>query len=530
MDALKRKIHSFKNAPGLIFGGGCLLLPVFSVLLVYYVRVIYSPRWLGQIKGTAAVFARLCVLTGAWLAAKKRAGENTSLFLAVLLFVLGAVFSFATPPFQAPDENTHFLRGYQMAQGQWGFDENHQFPDDVNLMYKHFPAAHNNGYPAKIGNTFANRFEEYFDALKKGEKAENAGIIIFQVIPYIPLRAGIAARRAAGFGALGAFYAGRLANVLFFSVCAYFALKIRGRFKILMFSLMATPLMAFMYGSCNSDGVLFALMFLMFGCILAENFDLRKLLVFALCLAVLTTCKRTYIVFILLPLAVDREKWQVNFKDKKMGRVAALALCTACLLAVYFGMSAYVAAFSNYGEIERTMEHTDAAAQLLFIIRNPLRYASVFFDTLLNNSFFLFSMGLLGWIDVNLPLVNYTAPLLLIFCAFEQAGKIKKEDRKKIAFFLACSLLTYGVVMTGLYLSWTPVTLPQIIGLQMRYFYPAFMGFCLGVAWYFSRRTQAEKPGRDRLCAGCCYAFTLISAALMLTAYYLPRKAVVFVA
>ena len=123
--------------------------------------------------------------------------------MSLLLFILGMVFVFATPPNQAPDEQTHFLRSYQMAQGQWGFDQNHIYPDDVNSLIAHFHVAHNNGYPAKEGNTVYNRFLEYYDAVNSGEKAENTGIIIFQVIPYIAGAAGIFIARLLGFGALG---------------------------------------------------------------------------------------------------------------------------------------------------------------------------------------------------------------------------------------------------------------------------------------------------------------------------------------
>ena len=527
---LKEIFDTVRQKPMLVYGIGCLLLAVFSFFFTYYLRVIYSPAWLGQINGTIGITASLCVLWTVFCFAARFKNSNRPLFMTILLFALGMVFVFATPPNQVPDEQTHYLRSYAMAQGQWGFDENHQYPNDVNLFIRHFHVAHNNGYPAKVGNTVYNRFMEYSAALESGAVAPNTGIIIFQIIPYIPGAVGIFAARLLGIGALGAHYACRIANLAFFCLCCYFALKFSGKFKVIMFTLMSLPLMIFMAASCNSDSFLFGLMFLMFGAVLSEKFDSVKAITFALCLAVLTTCKRTYVVFFLLIFCIPKEKWTVQLKDKNISRLVYLAFSLFVFVLFYKGMEVYVQIFSNYGEIPRTMSDTNPMAQLIFILKNPLRYVAVFADTLKNNAFFLFSGGLLGWIDVNLPLINYLTPVVVLLACTKQAGVFEKEDMGKTIAFFVCSILTYGVVMTGLYLSWTPVTLPQIIGLQMRYMYPAFMGICMVIGQYFSTRVDKNAKNSDYSCICTGYVFTIIAAALMLIVYYLPVKAVVFVA
>ena len=530
LNKTKEIFDTVRQKPMLVYGIGCLLLTVLSFFFTYYLRVIYSPRWLGQINGTLFISAGFVALWTAFVLSAKFKEKNQALFMTLLLFALGMVFVFATPPNQVPDEQTHYLRSYAMAQGQWGFDEKHVYPNDVNLFIKHFPLAHNNGYPAKVGNTVYNRFMEYFDALENGVVAENQGIIIFQVIPYIPGAIGIFVTRILGGGALAAHYGCRIANLAFFCLCCYFALKFSGKFKVIMFTLMSLPLMVFMAASCNSDSFLFALMFLMFGAVLSQDFDSVKAVVFSLCLAILTTCKRTYIVFFLLVFCIPKDKWRVKFKDRNISRLVYLVFTFIVLAIVYEGMAVYVQRFSNYGEIPRTMSDTDPMAQLMFILKNPLRYVAVFVDTLKNNAFFLFSGGSLGWIDVNLPLINYFTPIVVLMATIKQANVFEKTDMGKTVAFFICSILTYGVAMTGLYLSWTPVTLPQIIGLQMRYMYPAFMGFAMVLGQYFSTRTDKNVKKSDYSCICTSYAFSIIAAVLMLIVYYLPAKAVVFVA
>ncbi|MBE6866274.1 MAG: DUF2142 domain-containing protein [Ruminococcaceae bacterium] len=527
---IKEISDTVRQKPMLVYGIGCLLLAVFSFFFTYYLRVIYSPAWLGQIKGTLVISAAFIVLWTAFCRAARFKDRNMPLFMSLLLFVLGMVFVYATPPNQVPDENTHFLRSYTMAQGQWGFDENHQFPDDVNLLIKHFPVAYNNGYKAREGATVYHRFVNYFADVENGGTAGNMGIFIFQVIPYIPGAAGIFIAKLVGFGALGAFYANRIANLVFFCLCAYFALKFAGRFRVILFTLMSLPLMIFMAASCNSDSFLFALMFLMFATVLSDSFDNVKAVIFALCLAVLTTCKMSYVVFFPLVFCVPKEKWALKIKDKNISRLVYLAFSLVVFVLIYQGMALYVQAFSNYGVIQRPIEDSQPMAQLMFILKNPLRYIAVFADTLKNNAFFLFSGGLLGWMDVNLPLISYCTPLVVLLACVKQAGVFRREDINKTVIFLICSLLTYGVVMTGLYLSWTPVTLPQIIGLQMRYMYPAFMGICMVIGQYFSTRTKENVKNTDYSCICTNYVFTVIAAVLMLIVYYLPERAVVFVA
>ena len=526
----KEIFDTVRQKPMLVYGIGCLLLAVFSFFFTYYLRVIYSPAWLGQINGTLAISAVLVLLWTAFVLASKFKTTNQSLFMAVLLFVLGMVFVFATPPNQVPDEQVHYLRSYQMAQGQWGFDAGHVFPADVNRLMEHFPVAYNNGYKAREGATIYHRFVSYADAVKTDGRRGSISIYIFQVIPYIPGAAGIFAARMIGLDALGAFYACRIANLAFFCLCCYFALNFRGKFRVIMFTLMALPLMIFMAASCNSDSFLFALMFLMFSAVLSQQFDSKKAIIFALSLAVLTTCKMSYVVFFLLIFCVPKNKWAVKLKNKDISRLAYLAFSLVVFVLLYQGMALYVQAFSNYGAIQRPIEDSQPMAQLMFILSNPLRYAAVFADTLKNNAFFLFSGGLLGWLDVNLPLINYCTPLVVMLACIKQANVFDRKDMNKTVIFFICSLLTYAVVLTGLYLSWTPVTLPQIIGLQMRYVYPAFMGFCMVIGRYFSTRTAKNAKNTDYSCICTSYVFTVIAAALMLIVYYLPERAVVFVA
>ena len=72
----KEIFDTVRQKPMLVYGIGCLLLAVFSFFFTYYLRVIYSPAWLGQINGTVGITAPLCALWTAFCFAARFKDSN----------------------------------------------------------------------------------------------------------------------------------------------------------------------------------------------------------------------------------------------------------------------------------------------------------------------------------------------------------------------------------------------------------------------------------------------------------------------
>ncbi|MBQ5325308.1 MAG: DUF2142 domain-containing protein, partial [Oscillospiraceae bacterium] len=128
-----------------------MLLFCTAFFIVYFTRVVYSPGWLGQINGTVVLGAIFVAIAALTVAAKKISKDNTALFMTLLIFISGVCFALVTPPNQVPDEPSHFLRSYAMGMGDFAFDEEQEWPNDVNLLIDNFPVAYRNGYPAEKG-------------------------------------------------------------------------------------------------------------------------------------------------------------------------------------------------------------------------------------------------------------------------------------------------------------------------------------------------------------------------------------------
>ncbi len=481
--------EKLRQKPMIIFGLCLLALIPLSFFIVYYFRVIHEPAWLNQTAFSIYVFAALAVLFSICFFLLQNYKKKPELVLATLVFIIAALFALTTPVNQVPDENVHFLRAQAMAQGQFGFDENHEFPRDTMVLMESFPNMYLNGYSYSI----ASHYEMYFENVADAQHTPpQIGIIIFQFFAYIPQTIGIVFARIIGCGAMGAFYFSRIFNALFFSVCAYFSFVFAKRFKILIFTVMLIPILIYSAGSANSDSVLFALMFVALSAVLSENFNLKKLAVFTVCMAILIVSKASYVVLLPLIFAVNRENWNVSFKLKKISKKIAAAFAVVFSVFIYQFMAVYVELFSNYGVIERTMDSTNPAMQLMFILQNPLRYIATFADLMIEQSFFLFQSGLLGWLDADIVIVSNFTVIFVLINTFKQSHVFKKKDFSIVLGFAIASLLTYGVVVTGLYLSWSPVGHIDIIGVQMRYFAPAFVGAVLVLGYYLSRFTSAH--------------------------------------
>ena len=156
----KKICDNIKQKPVLLGGIGCLLLFVLAFFAVYFVCVVYEPQWVSQINGTLVLFSVLAFITAAAIAANKFCKNNTALLMTVIIFISGTAFALITPPNQVPDEPSHYMRSYAMGMGDFHFDEQQEWPNDVYLLMEAFPVAYRNGYPAENGNSILDRFPQ----------------------------------------------------------------------------------------------------------------------------------------------------------------------------------------------------------------------------------------------------------------------------------------------------------------------------------------------------------------------------------
>ena len=534
-----QKLKTIWAKPAVRWLCGYLLVLLCGVGLVYYWRVAYS---LGEGMPGFAGITTLIVCGGFTLIyllvflSAHFIKQSLPLKSAVLIFLAGLCFVFANPPMQAPDENTHFLRAYSIGSGQFLFDENEQYPNDVGLLIRDFPSTYINrvsGRKLAPGDaTIAEAFQRYSADMKAGETAQNPNTPVQQLLLYLPQAAGVAVGRLFGADALACMYLARAVNLLFYAALCGYAVSVIRRFSAVLIALAISPISLFMAGSCSSDGLFMGMTWVIIALCLSDAVTKKRLIALALCFG--TTFHAKYTTLALLPLLLLLPFEARPRKGKKPLSVAVqrwgvLGICVAAGALVYTVLTWYTALASNYGRVPYADSGINPSEQLAFIFSNLPRYFAVLLYSLYRSNAYLFEIGIFGGLDMTVPFVNCFAPLLLLFAAAVSAFEGAREKLRTALVFLATAVLLYGFTYTGMYLTSTPVSLPEINGVQVRYLLGALFALFALASMLMGRTMALQDPRKGApqkthpawRVAHYSFCFALISALLLFQSYYI---------
>lgn len=515
-----------------------------TAALVYYWRVFYSFDRMGAAPLTLAACGVASVLyAGAFAARFVRSFEARC---ALCIFLCGALFCFANPPMQAPDESDHYLRSYAISMGRFDFDASRGYPEDVDRLMEAFPGAwvnahtsqgwgknaqgaqapyNSSGYALKQWGeggqvlSVADSFARYFWGGAASQKATEPLSLI--VLPFLPQALGMLLARLAGLGALGALYAGRLANLAAYTALCWLALKNCRRYKTVFLGIMLLPLGLYMAASLSYDATLLGFYYLVASYYCKDEITGRDVGCF-LAAFVLMNVAKPYLnlLWVALPLILPKKAWKCRWKKWQVALAGVAGALAVTLLVEWYGRAFRY----NYPEISRMIPGVDQMGQLSFVLGNPLRYLAVLVGTLYENGLFLGQLGVFGALDLPVEFLNLASPVVLLFCA-ALAVHEKSSLRPLPALGLGgLSVVYIGGAMTAMYLTYTPVGMVRVIGLQARYFLPVFLMLLVLVAALLSHVLEPRlASGRKALnvglgAAGC---FAVLGAVLLFQHYFI---------
>ncbi|MEG1070123.1 MAG: DUF2142 domain-containing protein, partial [Ruthenibacterium sp.] len=160
---------------------------------------------------------------------------------------------------------------------------------------------------------------------------------------------------------------------------------------------------------------------------------------------------------------------------------------------VYNGL--FMHGFENLG---RMIEGVNQMAQLKFIFSNIPRYLAILLGTLYENNFFLFQTGMFGASDTGIVFVSTFGVVVLFFAATLSVHEKSSLSRRSAVGLFLLALAYAGLSMTGLYLTYTPLMMARVIGLQARYFLPVFLMLFILVAALLSAVIAPTQMGEKR--------------------------------
>ena len=281
----------------------------------------------------------------------------------------------------------------------------------------------------------------------------------------------------------------KLSMLLAYSITLFFSIKIIPRGKRIMSILGMMPLSLFIVTQFSYDQTIIACIALFvaqfINVIENKNIKINIWNALLLCLPIITASfiKAVYAPLILLILLIPKEK----FESKRCSKYYKIGVFFILFLLISTFVLPTVTKPPILGDLRGG--DTSVAGQLNYILKNPIGYIKVLNDTAIN-SFFSKFISISNFyhhgyineivnIDVESSFSNsyYILLLVLIFVIITDSNKIEIKNNIKFNKILKSYnlILILGIILliwTALYLSFTPVGLTTINGVQNRYFIP----------------------------------------------------------
>ncbi len=291
---------------------------------------------------------------------------------------------------------------------------------------------------------------------------------------YVPAALGVRIGLALRLSVARTLIVSRILNGLACVSMAAAAVALAGEAAFFLFAALSLPMALFQFQAVSQDGPMISLAALAMALVsrisgagrAARRWWLAGLTV---CLALLALGRPTYAPFALVPFLLPRLSW----RDR-----ACCALCVIVPVAAWMLLTSRVTFFNA-----EDFRGVDAARQLAGLMRHP-GLAWTLAESVVTGpqgmegqSFYRETVGILGWLDVTLPGWFYVlagavlASAIIVILARE---KPVVPPLSQAGFFLA-GAGALSLVFVLEYLSWTPVGLAFVQGVQGRYFLPIIM-------------------------------------------------------
>lgn len=433
-----------------------------------------------------------------------------ALCLATLLFAA------ITPPFQAPDEDQHYMKSVLLSQGRLlgearGGTVGADLPRDaVALMAGDFDPHAEGAFQLYDGAMLRRAWDR---PAAPGASAFAAFPNVANYAPtlYAPQATGVLVGEAVGLPRLGGFYLGRAVNALTALLLLGLALAALPFGRLALLAIAALPTTCYQAGSLSPDATIHGLGFLALALSLRVGHAAAGRAGGAL-LAIApfaTLAKGVYLPLLLagLPLPPrwrDRRLWII---------VLAILLGIGAFLAwtVYSGATPalYSIASRKTGDVTTT---APLSAQLAVVLADPLAYLRILVTSHVERLpvYALQIVGRFGWNAILLPLLAYPLALLMLASAVA-GGTLPPLPRLTRLWWLLLAIGGIALVETALYLTGTPYAADYVQGVQGRYLLP-FLPLIL-IALTPPAGFQRAGAAAQRVMAGA--SISLLAVALL---------------
>ncbi|MBQ8891801.1 MAG: DUF2142 domain-containing protein [Bacilli bacterium] len=407
------------------------------------------------------------------------------LFLIISLFV-GLLLVFIVPPFQSPDENTHFLKAYEISKGKFypeqiGKDIGYTESDEI-LQYIQDKESYASNRAKKY--TYEEMYYEQLVGINYSGKYSTITAVnvtpIAHLIPALGIQLTDYIKPFDGVGEVGVavkLQSARIMSLLFYSIICYFAIKITPRYKKSFFAILLLPNALLLRSMVSYDGLVLSVSALAIAYILdlyygKTKFETKHMILFMFIGYILLNVKVVYFLMLggLLFIPVTK------FKSKKDKWMTYLKII---LLILFF-----IVVFKIPNLFLNSQANEMQNLQTAYIMQHPFNTSLIIIKNIIGQLsiqlYWLF--GTYGLLDTYMPVlfVKINELLLILILIFDAS----KYEKNETVLFRVLYVLIFGIIIFGMYLAmykgWTPIVLNTIggnivTGVQGRYYIPLLL-------------------------------------------------------
>lgn len=391
--------------------------------------------------------------------------------LFVVVFALGLIWTFLIPPFQKPDENTHYFRAVSIAKGEFVCatgDNKEAF--EIGSKYLEF---NNQQKTSQIAFNYEEKtsFSEIFHHNNSSD--ENNGKFYFMgfcgLEPFsyflfiIPILIGDLVNSL-----LVGFFLCRLFAFLLFFICSLWSYKKikESRFKWVLILFALTPMVTHQASAIGYDYLLLSVVPILFSFnirFLIDKKILRKdLFIYLILILVLLLAKPGYYALSLLVLLIPREKIGI---EKKKYFILIVFSFILYVLASYLSFSIFRKTGDSTGSLPiDILPSVLSIRHVLVVIKNTL---------VANTDFYVKSfIGVFGWLDYSLSPIFYYIYIFvgIILSKYLSKDEIYKKVNKKLLLLLFILFISFAIIFALFYMLYLVDSKNIISGVQGRYF------------------------------------------------------------
>lgn len=417
-----------------------------------------------------------------WMAFIRKCKLETTVLVSLLF--LGLIYNFLLLPYMSPDEKTHIDMTYRYSNELLGIEGT---GSDTSIMKRMDDT--------KIALTANPELKNYYIVYHHFfERVEDDSLVVASasyntyapMIVHFPAVLGMTLARLVGLGTVPMLMLARWCNLVFFALCVWWCMKKLPFGKIALAVIALFPMTIQQCNSFSYDAVITSVLFLFSTYIISMTYEEKTLKMTDVAILAVLSALLVYgksgvylpvcLAALLIPTKKFGSRWKKFFVTGSFVGIGLLSYINrnSGTVTQVLNTTAETSAVGNAVGNAADMGYT-----IGYFLQDPWKLIQMFANTVADKSeFYLESIvgQKMGWIEVEISgVVVMGFIVLFIFAMLKVRGEKQYVTAGQKWWISIVCLLSVGMILMGMLLTWTPYGHVSIEGVQGRYFTPLLL-------------------------------------------------------